>query len=101
MTVRSKPTWSDVKAKLEGFDRPGLIGLVQDLYATSKTDRRSLTSWTQATRHRRWWPSTACSPRWWRPSSGDIRPLFRQCGLWSCESGFRRSMPSTFNTYFS
>ena len=36
MTGRSKPTWSDVKPKLADFDRPGLIGLVQDLYAASK-----------------------------------------------------------------
>ena len=36
MTGRSKPTWSNVKAKLADFDCPGLIGLVQDLYAASK-----------------------------------------------------------------
>jgi hypothetical protein len=32
----SVPTWSDVKAKLADFDRTGLIGLVQDLYAASE-----------------------------------------------------------------
>jgi hypothetical protein len=30
---KSKPTWADVKAKLEGFDRPALLSLVQNLYA--------------------------------------------------------------------
>ena len=30
---KSQPSWSDVKAKLADFDRAGLIGLVQDLYA--------------------------------------------------------------------
>ena len=39
MTGRSKPSWSDVKAKLADFDRPGLIGLVQDLYAASKDNQ--------------------------------------------------------------
>lgn len=33
---KSYPTWSGVKAKLADFDRAGLIGLVPDLYATSK-----------------------------------------------------------------
>jgi hypothetical protein len=33
---KSVPTWSDVKAKLGDFDRTGLIGLVQDLYAASE-----------------------------------------------------------------
>ncbi len=42
MTARSKPTWSDVKAKLAAFDRPGLIGLVQDLYVTSKDNQAFL-----------------------------------------------------------
>ena len=42
MTGRSKPTWSDVKAKLADFDRPGLIGLVQDLYAASKDNQAFL-----------------------------------------------------------
>ena len=42
MTGRSKPSWSDVKAKLADFDRPGLIGLVQDLYAASKDNQAFL-----------------------------------------------------------
>ena len=39
MTGRSKPSWSDVKGKLADFDRPGLIGLVQDLYVASKDNQ--------------------------------------------------------------
>jgi len=35
-------TWSDVKAKLADFDRPGLVELVQDLYAASKDNRAFL-----------------------------------------------------------
>lgn len=42
MTVRSKPSWSEVKAKLADFDRAGLIGLVQDLYAASKDNQAFL-----------------------------------------------------------
>ena len=33
MTVRSKPSWSDVRAKLADFDCVGLTGLVQRLFA--------------------------------------------------------------------
>lgn len=33
------PSWSDVKTKLTDFDRAGLIGLVQDLYAASKDNK--------------------------------------------------------------
>ena len=32
----ASPTWIDVKAALLTFDRAGLQGLVQDLYAASK-----------------------------------------------------------------
>ncbi len=34
--------WTDVKAKLAGFDRPGLLGLIQDLYAAHKDNRAFL-----------------------------------------------------------
>ncbi len=37
-----KPSWSDVKGKLADFDRIGLIGLVQDLYAASKENHAFL-----------------------------------------------------------
>ena len=33
---RSQPAWTDIKAKLAGFDRRGLIGLIQDLYTAHK-----------------------------------------------------------------
>ena len=39
---KSQPTWTDVKAKLAGFDRIGLLGLVQDLYAAHKNNQTFL-----------------------------------------------------------
>jgi len=39
---KSAATWSDVKAKLGDFDRAGLLGLVQDLYTTSKDNQSFL-----------------------------------------------------------
>lgn len=33
------PTWSDVKRKLAEFDRAGLFGIIQDLYAASKNNQ--------------------------------------------------------------
>jgi hypothetical protein len=39
---KSAATWSDVKAKLGDFDRSGLLGLVQDLYTTSKDNQNFL-----------------------------------------------------------
>lgn len=39
---KTTPTWSDVKAKLADFDRLGLLGLVQDLYAASKDNQAFL-----------------------------------------------------------
>jgi hypothetical protein len=38
----TKPTWTDVKAKLTGFDHAGLIGLVQDLYMLNKDNQAFL-----------------------------------------------------------
>ena len=38
-TKKATPGWSDVKTKLADFDRAGLIGLVQDLYAASKDNQ--------------------------------------------------------------
>jgi len=37
--TRATPSWSDVKTKLADFDRAGLLGLVQDLYAASKENK--------------------------------------------------------------
>jgi hypothetical protein len=39
---KSRPTWTDVKAKLASFDRLGLLGLVQDLYAANKDNQTFL-----------------------------------------------------------
>jgi hypothetical protein len=42
MTAKPKqtlPTWSDVKRKLAEFDRAGLFGIIQDLYAASKSNQ--------------------------------------------------------------
>jgi hypothetical protein len=41
-TKKHAPSWSEVKAKLVDFDRAGLIGLVQDLYAASKDNQAFL-----------------------------------------------------------
>lgn len=41
-TRKNTPSWSDVKTKLVDFDRAGLIGLVQDLYAVSKDNQAFL-----------------------------------------------------------
>jgi len=38
----SQPTWTDVKAKLTSFDRLGLLGLIQDLYAAHKDNQTFL-----------------------------------------------------------
>ena len=39
---RSQPAWTDIKARLAGFDRRGLMGLIQDLYAAHKENRSFL-----------------------------------------------------------
>lgn len=39
---KNAPSWSDVKGKLTDFDRAGLIGLVQDLYAASNDNQAFL-----------------------------------------------------------
>jgi hypothetical protein len=39
---KPQPTWTDVKAKLASFDRTGLLGLVQDLYAANKENQTFL-----------------------------------------------------------
>jgi len=38
----ASPTWIDVKAGLQTFDRAGLLGLLQDLYAGSKDNQAFL-----------------------------------------------------------
>ena len=39
---RSQPKWTDVKARLTGLDRIGLVGLVQNLYALHKDNQTFL-----------------------------------------------------------
>jgi hypothetical protein len=39
---KATPTWNDVKAKLTGFDRTGLLGLVKDLYAANRENQAFL-----------------------------------------------------------
>src|SRR3982750_3909189 len=40
--AKSQPTWTDGKAKLASFDRLGLLGLIQDLYAAHKENQTFL-----------------------------------------------------------
>jgi hypothetical protein len=39
---KPQPTWTDVKAKLEGLDRAGLLGLIQSLYSAHKDNQTFL-----------------------------------------------------------
>jgi hypothetical protein len=39
---KSAASWSSVKAKLGAFDRMGLLGLLQDLYAANKDNQAFL-----------------------------------------------------------
>ena len=39
---KNPPSWNDVKTKLADFDRAGLLGLVQDLYAANKDNQNFL-----------------------------------------------------------
>jgi hypothetical protein len=40
--TKSQPSWTDVKGKLASFDRKGLLGLIQDLYAAHKDNQMFL-----------------------------------------------------------
>ena len=42
--LKSQPTWTDVKAKLEDFDRAALLGLIQSLYGARKDNQTFLHS---------------------------------------------------------
>jgi hypothetical protein len=37
--LKNKPTWTDVKAAISGFDRSALIGLISDLYTFSSENK--------------------------------------------------------------
>lgn len=41
-TKKAAPSWTDVKVRLADFDRAGLLGLLQDLYAASKDNQAFL-----------------------------------------------------------
>ncbi|MCF8157281.1 MAG: hypothetical protein K9K35_14855 [Rhodoferax sp.] len=41
-TKKAAPSWSDVKVRLTDFDRAGLLGLLQDLYAANKDNQTFL-----------------------------------------------------------
>jgi hypothetical protein len=41
-TKKNTPSWSDVETKLVDFDRAGLLGLLQDLYAANKDNQTFL-----------------------------------------------------------
>jgi hypothetical protein len=41
-TKAPQPTWANAKAKLTSFDRLGLLGLIQDLYASHKDNQTFL-----------------------------------------------------------
>ena len=40
----AKPTWRDVKAELDGFDRTGLLGLIKDLHGASRDNEAFLSA---------------------------------------------------------
>ena len=42
VTKKNSVSWSDVKTKLADFDRAGLLGLLQDLYAANKDNQAFL-----------------------------------------------------------
>lgn len=39
---KPQPKWTDVRAKLTSFDRPALLGLIQDLYSAHKDNQTFL-----------------------------------------------------------
>src|ERR1700674_3021553 len=43
-TKNAKPTWRDVKAELDGFDRAGLLGLIKDLHGASRDNEAFLSA---------------------------------------------------------
>ncbi len=48
---KSSPTWVNVKTSLQAFDRAGLMGLIQDLYAVSKDNEAFLHARLDLGRH--------------------------------------------------
>jgi hypothetical protein len=76
---KSAAAWSDVEAKLGDFDRAGLLGLLQDLYTTSKDNQNFL--------HARFGPGgdvlepyKTIIERWLRPDVTQASGIFRLRG---------------------
>jgi hypothetical protein len=78
MKKTAKPSWIDIKTHLSGFDRAGLLALVQDLYAASKEN--------QAFLHARF-------------NLGDdlLKPYKRTIDRWICPDVFRDQATSVSN----
>ena len=68
------PSWKAVKAALQSFDRAGLLGLVQDLYAVDKNNEAFLHARLGLGSHQLA-PYKAIISRWICPSALDV------CGL--------------------
>ncbi len=56
MVKKNTPSWSAIKTKLVDFDRAGLIGLVQQLYAASKDNKSLLAACFELSRDSRCQP---------------------------------------------
>jgi hypothetical protein len=75
--VRGKntpPTWNDVKTALMDFDRAGLRGLVQDLYAASK-DNQAFLHARLGLGHDQLQPFKASISRWISPDLMKSQPI--------------------------
>ena len=70
----ASPTWSDVKRALLDFDRAGLRGLVEDLYAASK-DNQAFLHARLGLGHDQLQPFKASISRWISPDLMKGRPI--------------------------
>ena len=72
---KSQPRWTDVKAKLTGFDRLALLGLIQELYSAHKDNQTFL--------HARF-----------RLGEDQLRPYKETIDRWLWPDAFSRQAPS-------
>src|SRR6516162_1262806 len=70
----ASPTWADVKAALQTFDRSGLLGLLQHLYAGSK-DNQAFLHARLSLGHDQLEPYKARISRWISPDLMRNQPL--------------------------
>jgi hypothetical protein len=70
----TSPSWSDVRAALLTFDRAGLQGLVQDLYAASKDNQASLHA-RLGLGHDQLKPYKSIISRWINPDATRDQPI--------------------------